>query len=96
MAIMVQYTDRSFDFVPNDTLDDLIMAGCIIAFRRASGWAEIGRDPFREKRPQKKYKGLERRASAVKMNCLTCNDFVASICRTGKCPTRVSMKRKYA
>ncbi|HEX9023840.1 MAG TPA: hypothetical protein VF799_08385 [Geobacteraceae bacterium] len=96
MAIMVQYKDKSFDYVPNYALDDLIAANSIIAFRRASGWAEIGRDPLRKKRPQKKYEGPERRALAVKMNCLTCYDFVDTICRTGSCPTRISRKLKYA
>lgn len=96
MAIMVQYKDKSFDYVPNDALDDLIAAESIIAFRRASGWAEMGRDPLRVKRPQKKFKGAERRASAVQMSCLTCYDFVNTICRTGSCPTRISMRRKYA
>ncbi len=95
MAIMVEYSDRSFDFVPNHALDGLINAGCIIAFRRADGWAEIGRDPLRAKE-SKKFRGTERRAPAVKMNCLTCYDFVGTICRTGKCPTRISMKEKYA
>ena len=96
MAIMVQYKDRSFDYVPNEALTDLIATESIVAFRRASGWAEIGKDPVRKRRASNQYKGPERRASAVKLNCLTCYDFVDTLCRTGSCPTRISMKKKYA
>jgi len=96
MAIMVQHKDKSFDFVPNHTLDYLITTKSIVAFRRSSGWVEISRDPLRKKRAPKKFEGPERRASAVKMSCLTCYDFVDTICRTGKCPTRIYMKGKYA
>lgn len=96
MAILVQYKDRSFDFVPNHALDELIASDCLIAFRRKSGWAEIGKDPLRKSVASQKYKGQERRASLVKMNCLTCYDFVDALCRTGNCPSRNSMKGKYS
>jgi hypothetical protein len=96
MAIMVQRKDKSFDFVPNQALDRLIATRSIIAFRRSSGWAEISRDPLRKKRAPTTYEGPDRRVSAVKMSCLTCSDFVNSICRTGKCPTRIYMRGKYS
>jgi len=94
--ILVHYKDKSFDFVPNHDLDNLIATQSIIAFRRSSGWVEIGKDPLREKRAPKKFEGPERRAPAVKMSCLTCHDFVVTMCRTGKCPTRIHMQGKYA
>lgn len=96
MAILVQHKDRSFDFVPNHALDELIVSGGLIAFRRKSGWAEIGKDPLRKNRASKKYQGPERRASTARMNCLTCYDFVGTFCRTGSCPARISMKGKYS
>jgi hypothetical protein len=96
MAIMVQCKDKSFDFVPNQALDYLIATRSIIAFRRSSGWAEISRDPLRKKRASKNYEGPDRRDSALKMSCLTCQDFVNSLCRTGRCPTRSYMKGKYS
>jgi hypothetical protein len=61
MAILVQYRDETFDAVPNKVLDDLIAADKIIAFRRSSGWAEIGRDPIRGQGTSREYEGPERR-----------------------------------
>lgn len=95
MAIMVQCKDKTFSFVPNQALDYLIATKSIIAFRRSSGWTEISRDPLRKKRASKKFEGQDRRGPAVKMSCLTCSDFVNSLCRTGKCPTRIYMMGKY-
>lgn len=96
MAIMVQFKDKSFGFVQNHALEDLIAADDIVAFRRADGWVEIGRDQVRASGVQGGYRGPERRASSVKMNCLTCDDFIDTLCRTGTCPSRVSMKEKYS
>ncbi len=61
MAILVQYKDKTFDAVPNKVLDDLIASEKIIAFRRSSGWAEIGRDPLRGQGARREYEGPERR-----------------------------------
>ena len=44
MAIMVQYKDNSFGNVRNEALDSLIDSSNIVAFRRKSGWVEIGSD----------------------------------------------------
>ncbi len=63
MAILVQYKDKTFDAVPNKVLDDLIAADKIIAFRRSTGWAEIGRDPVRGQNARRGYDGPERRVA---------------------------------
>ena len=94
MAIMVQYKDKSFGYIQNDTLDNLIDAQRIIAFRRASGWAEIGVDALRGARAAKDYAGTERRVVEAKKSCLTCIDFVDSFCRTTLCSARTSLQGK--
>jgi hypothetical protein len=63
MAILVQYKDKTFDAVPNNVLDDLIASDKIIAFRRSSGWAEIGRDAIRGHGKSREYEGPERRCA---------------------------------
>ena len=94
MAIMVQYKDKSFGYVQNSTLDNLIDAQRIIAFRRASGWAEIGVDSLRGARDANDYDGLERRIVEAKKSCLTCIDFVDTFCRTTLCSARTSLQGK--
>ncbi len=94
MAIMVQYKDKSFGYVQNRTLDDLIEAQRIIAFRRASGWAEIGVDALRGTRAANAYDGPERRVVETKKSCLTCIDFVDTYCRTTACSARSSLQGK--
>ena len=94
MAIMVQYQDKSYGFEETVVLDDLIAHKRIIAFRRASGWAEIGRDPIRVKGAVTEFAGVERRGRAGAMNCLTCAHFVESACKLNKCPARVSSQSK--
>jgi len=94
--IMVHYKDKSFAFVPNNALDYLLATKSIVAFRRSSGWVDVGRETLRKKRAPTKYEGEERRDLSVKMNCLTCNDFVVTMCRIGKCPTRIYMQGKYS
>ena len=94
MAIMVQYKDKSFDYVQNSTLDTLIDAHRIIAFRRSSGWVEIGVDALRGARAAKDYDGPERRVVETKKSCLTCIDFVDTFCRTTLCSARTSLQGK--
>lgn len=94
MAIMVQYKDKSFGYVQNGTLDTLIDADRIIAFRRASGWAEIGVDSLRGARAASDYDGPERRVVEAKKSCLTCIDFVDTYCRTTACSARTSLQGK--
>ena len=94
MAIMVQYKDKSFGYVQNNTLDNLIDAHRIVAFRRASGWVEIGVDSLRGARAGNDYDGPERRVAETKKSCLTCIDFVDAFCRTTLCPARASLQGK--
>src|SRR6266702_8829617 len=96
MAIMVQYKDNhnSFGYVSKDALDSLIDGNTIVAFRRKSGWVEVGRDPVRGGGVPREFVGEERRSVAMNKTCLTCADFVDSLCRTNSCSTRVSLQGK--
>lgn len=94
MAIMVQFENKTFGYVRNDDLDELIDSGGIISFRRASGWVEIGKDPLRARRAPLAYVGPERRGESVKMHCLRCDDFVDAQCRAKLCHSRVSLQGK--
>lgn len=94
MAIMVHYTDDSYGYVKNNDLERLIDDGGIVAFRRSSGWAEIGKDPLRQMGKDSGYNGSERRVDAASRSCLVCGDFVDSICRTNSCSTRKSLQGK--
>jgi hypothetical protein len=93
MAIMVQFSNKTFGYIRNDDLDELIDAGGIISFRRSSGWVDIVRDPLRTKGATDGYDGPERRGGAS-MNCLKCADFVDSLCRARVCHSRVSWQGK--
>ncbi len=93
MAIMVQFENKTFGYVRNDDLDELIENGGIISFRRSSGWVVIGKDPVRTKRVTE-YAGPERRGGQAKMHCLKCDDFVDALCRARTCRSRVSMQGK--
>lgn len=94
MAIMVQYKNKSFAYVSNHALDDLIAANSIIAFRRASGWAEIGIGTLRGQGRSVGYEGAERRGAEEMKSCLSCSNFVGSTCRSSACPNRISYKLK--
>lgn len=94
MAIMVQYKDNTFGHVLNNVLDELINAGRVVAFRRASGWVEIGIDSLRANGASAEYEGAERRSTTAKRNCLTCHEFVDSLCRTDACSFRLSLQGK--
>ena len=94
MAIMVQYRNNTFDYVENRALDDLIDSQIIIAFRRESGWVKIGIDPIRKNRIPQSFDGLDRRASTGKRSCLTCADFVNSLCQSLNCSSRISWQGK--
>ncbi len=61
MAILVQYVNNTYDFVPNSELDDLIASESIIAFKRSSGWVDIHKDPIRRNGSAKRFLGKERR-----------------------------------
>ncbi len=94
MAIMVQFSNKTFDYVENRVLDDLLERGAIIAFRRESGWVKIGVDPIRKSRFSLLFDGQDRRASAKKQSCLTCADFVNSLCQSFSCSSRISLQGK--
>lgn len=94
MAIMVQYNNRSFGYVAYRELDEMIDKGVIIAFRRESGWAEIGRDPIRQASVPQAFEGPDRRAATGKRSCLTCVHFVDSACRSVDCTARTSSQAK--
>jgi len=94
MAIMVQYSNKTFGYVENRVLDDLIDNQTITAFRRESGWVKIGIDPIRNHRILKFFDGQDRRASTRKQTCLTCADFVNSLCQSFSCSSRKSLQGK--
>jgi hypothetical protein len=59
MLIKVKYIDKRYDLVKPWFLDELILAGEIISFRRSNGWVNILRDKIRGMGGW--YKGPERR-----------------------------------
>lgn len=62
MMIRVMYSDGRFDMVKQDMLDRLLVQQGVTSFKRATGWAVVGRDPIRSRR-QSDYQGQERRMS---------------------------------
>ena len=64
MMIRVMYDDGQFDMVKPQLLDRLLEARRVTSFRRATGWAVVGRDPVRSRgRSSDYYQGPERRLS---------------------------------
>ena len=62
MMIRVMYNDGRFDMVKPQLLDTLLSNQRVTSFKRAGGWAVVGRDPVRASRRSGKYHGPERRA----------------------------------
>lgn len=62
MLIRVMYSDGSFDMIRPALLDRLLQANKLVSFKRASGWAVIGRDPLRGVGGPS-YRGEDRRAA---------------------------------
>lgn len=89
MKIMVQTKHNTYKRVQHYQLDDLIYSGEILAFRRGSGWVEIGLDPVRKRNDRAEYAGAERREQQEQLSCLTCPDLENSICKA-KCDNRIS------
>ncbi|MBT1072589.1 hypothetical protein KJB30_12390 [Geobacter chapellei] len=54
---MVRYQDNSCGMVEDFILEDLIWGDEITAFRRAGGWAVIGRDRLRSQGRERRKKG---------------------------------------
>jgi len=46
--VRVAYTDNRFDYVTDETLDNLIRSKTIAKFERKSGWVTVGLDPVRQ------------------------------------------------
>ena len=59
--IKVIYIDNTAGVVKSPSLEQLIVSGKIVAFRRSEGWAKVGRDPIRGNGGR--YEGPERRVS---------------------------------
>jgi hypothetical protein len=47
MMIRVMYSDGRFDLVKQVMLDQLLEKNRVASFKRANGWAVVGRDPVR-------------------------------------------------
>lgn len=62
MMIRVMYSDGRFDMVKPELLDSLIKEQAVSSFKRASGWAVVGRDPIRNS-GKANYSGSERRVA---------------------------------
>ena len=62
MMIRVMYSDGRFDMVKPELLDSLIKEQVVTSFKRASGWAVVGRDPIRNS-GRANYGGAERRVA---------------------------------
>lgn len=63
MMIRVMYDDGRFDMVKPQMLDQLLDTRRVTSFRRADGWAVVGRDPLRSRGRRSDYQGPERRLS---------------------------------
>ncbi len=61
MTIQVELIDGTFCRVVPKGLDLLLNQELVKRFRRSSGWATVGVDPIRIKRPSQHYMGTERR-----------------------------------
>ena len=63
MAILVHFKTSNFGYVENSELDTLIANNALYAFKRASGWVQLGKDLIRGTDVEQSYKGPERRES---------------------------------
>ncbi|NVN91733.1 MAG: hypothetical protein HXX11_14185 [Desulfuromonadales bacterium] len=50
MRVPVIFSDESWGTIQGDQLDELLERRLIIGFRRASGWAMVGKDELRSNR----------------------------------------------
>lgn len=60
MMIRVMYSDGRFDLIKPTLLDQLLEQNFLASFKRAEGWAVVGRDPLRGS-GNASYRGPERR-----------------------------------
>jgi len=56
------YSDGRFDMIKPELLENLIKEQAVTSFKRASGWAVVGRDPIRNS-GKADYGGAERRVA---------------------------------
>ena len=61
MAILVRYKDETMGYIPSYELNNLLDSNRILAFRRSSGWVQLGKDPLRGQGCNGAYRGPERR-----------------------------------
>ncbi len=47
MMIRVMYSDGRFDLIKQCMLDQMLDGNRLASFKRADGWAVVGRDPIR-------------------------------------------------
>jgi hypothetical protein len=66
MAIMVQFKNDTASFIPDYDLRELILSNSIIAYRRGTGWVEIGAVPIRGEGARSRYDGPERRVAGAR------------------------------
>lgn len=62
MMIRVMYGDGRFDLIKTSLLDQLLEQNSLASFKRAEGWAVVGRDPLRGTGGAS-YRGPERRVA---------------------------------
>ncbi len=94
MAVLVHFKNNTCGFVPNHELDDLITYDNIVAFKRDTGWVDTGKDQLRGKSVKGAYAGPERRVMKIRNCCLTCRDFVDSMCLTRGCSPVLPKERQ--
>jgi len=63
MMIRIKYPNGSYDMVNKQTLDYLLDQEKIVGFKRAEGWAIVGRDSIRNRSRRAEWhdSGLDRR-----------------------------------
>lgn len=60
--IRVQFRDGSFGQMVPKALNLFLERGLVSKFKRADGWAVVGKDPLRGRAESKGYSGFERRS----------------------------------
>ena len=67
MMIRIKYPNGSYDMVNKQTLDYLLDQEKIVGFKRAEGWAIVGRDSIRSRSRRAEWhdSGLDRRGTKL-------------------------------
>jgi hypothetical protein len=69
MLVQVNWTNKTYDYVHDFMLQDLIEAGGVARFLRGSGWVTVGADPIRSGSPACDFIGVERRGTIESQHC---------------------------